>query len=162
MLNRWNSFIINMQKSLSYTPHQHKQDSIQSLVHECVSRLSEIHRLTMAVSEACTAEQLENTTSLFKTRGEEIQRLSELEKKMSENISEKSAGEYDDIIREYMVTRKGLFEDILELDKALDITVRTMRDKVLAEIKNLSRGKKMHKQYVDRFAMASGFIDIKE
>lgn len=136
--------------------------SLHSITDMCLRKLERIRELTQQAARLLDLENVEQIESVFELRGIEIEALSDLEKQLGTLVQAADSVTREKILGNYTVKRKELFDTVLEQNVQLDTTIRSMRKTVLNEIKNLERGKKMHRNILNSSAMGSGFIDITE
>lgn len=135
---------------------------IKRLIDNCLISLNEIKKITKNLLNSLEDEDFDKIEVLFLTRGEELERLSEKEQRLDKELTARPDGADSGELKNYIYRRNEVIEHIRKRDKEIDKTIRLFRTEVLTEIKELNRGKKMHKRYIDTSAFASGFIDIKE
>jgi len=135
---------------------------VHSLIHRCMHHLQEIQKITNSVTHLIESDSFENIEPLFKSRGEELRQLAELEAELNRLLSENSGDMSVPDLNAYVSKRTGVIEHVQEQDRRIGTSMRSLRDVILSEIKELRRGKTMHNEYVNSATFASGFIDIKE
>ncbi|MFC1564110.1 hypothetical protein ACFL6G_04195 [candidate division KSB1 bacterium] len=135
---------------------------IRKLTDKCFVLLEEVYRLTSVIDSAAKGENFSEVESLFVKRGEEIQKLTDCENNLT-SFLEQTEDDFDKtLIQNYSDKRIELFRKIQTVDSEIDKLIRKLRDEILVEMKELYKGRKMQKRYLNTNSAQAGFIDIKE
>lgn len=137
-------------------------ESAQVLIESCLDGLGEVAQLSRDIRTSIGNDKTESIESLFEKRGKEIEKITGLEVKLGQLINNKQEIINNSELKEYKQKRESLFHDIQDIDRQVILLVTTSKEAVLAEMKELYRGRKMNDGYLTVPSYSSAFIDTKE
>ena len=139
-----------------------KNPSEVTIFKKCLSLLENIEHVSQTIAAEIEKGDFKKIESLFHERGRDIEALASLEQQLEQTLHERTDTDTDIPLRTYVGRRNTLLEIIHSIDSRTSAGINESKNAVLSEIKELRRGKKMNKGYLDSATFSSGFIDVKE
>ncbi len=151
-----------MKNLLRNASESEQSGRLRRLIGKCSSCLEEMHEITLSIADSVNSDKLDSIESLYTKRGAKIKLLTESEQDLKSMLTAVRPDETEPVLRDYVEKRDTLFKEILSSDQNMNRSIRSKRETILNEIKNLNRGKRMRKEYINRSTLGTAFIDIKE
>ena len=136
--------------------------SAQLLIEGCLNGLGEVAQISRDIRTSVDKDDSGLLDSLFEKRGREIEKITGMEVKLGQLYNDNHTINSISELKKYMQKRNSLFHDIQEIDRQVNLLISASKDAVLAEMKELYRGRKMNDGYLTIPAYSSAFIDTIE
>jgi len=137
-------------------------ESAELLIESCLEGFGEVAQLSRDIRTSIDGDEAKSLEPLLEKRGKEIDRITGLEDKLGRILKNKNKSFKRTELKKYRQKRESLINIIQEIDKQVTLLITASKEAVLAEMKELYRGRKMNDGYLTVPAYSSAFIDTKE
>lgn len=137
-------------------------ESAELLIESCLEGFGEVAQLSLDIRTSIDGDEEESLQPLFEKRGKEIDRITGLEIKLESILNKKNNNYNRSELKKYRQKRETFIHNIQEIDRQVNLMITASKEAVLAEMKELYRGRKMNDGYLTMPAYSSAFIDTKE